>query len=49
MEKLQIRRMTIYGEVVNSPQEIIYVLVKIFLKTLNEFIKMKKYILFAYQ
>ena len=31
MEKLQIRRMTIYGEAVNSPQEIIYVLVKIFL------------------
>ncbi len=49
MEKLQIRRMTIYGEAVNSPQEIIYVLVKIFLKTLNEFIKMKKYTLFAYQ
>ena len=49
MEKLQIRRMTIYGEVVNSPQEIIYVLVKIFLKTLNEFIKIKKYNLFAYQ
>jgi hypothetical protein len=49
MEKLQIRRMTIYGEQVNSPQEIIYVLVKIFLKTLNEFIKIKKYNLFAYQ
>ena len=49
MEKLQIRRMNIYGEVVNSPQEIIYVLVKIFLKTLNEFIKIKKYNLFAYQ
>ena len=49
MEKLQIRRMTIYGEPVNSPQEIIYVLVKIFLKTLNEFIKIKKYNLFAYQ
>ena len=49
MEKLQIRRMTIYGESVTSPQEIIYVLVKIFLKTLNEFIKMKKYNLFAYQ
>ena len=42
MEKLQIRRMTIY-------QEIIYELVKIFLKTLNEFIKIKKYNLFAYQ
>jgi hypothetical protein len=49
MEKLQIRRMTIYGEVVSSPQEIIYILVKIFLKTLNEFIKLKKYNLFAYQ
>ena len=49
MEKLQIRRMTIYGEVVSSPQEIIYILVKIFLKTLNEFIKFKKYNLFAYQ
>ena len=49
MEKLQIRRMTIYGEVVSSPQEIIYQLVKIFLKTLNEFIKIKKYNLFAYQ
>ena len=49
MEKLQIRRMTIYGEPVNSPEEIIYVLVKIFLKTLNEFIKIKKYNLFAYQ
>ena len=49
MEKLQIRRMTIYGDPVGSPQEIIYVLVKIFLKTLNEFIKMKKYTLFAYQ
>ena len=49
IEKLQIRRMTIYGEVVNSPQEIIYVLVKIFLKTLYEFIKIKKYNLFAYQ
>ena len=49
MEKLQIRRMTIYGEVVNSPEEIIYVLVKIFMKTLNEFIKIKKYNLFAYQ
>jgi hypothetical protein len=49
MEKLQIRRMTIYGEVVSSPQEIIYILVKIFLKTLNEFIKIKKYNLFAYQ
>ena len=49
MEKLQIRRMTIYGEVVNSPEEIIYVLVKIFMKTLNEFIKLKKYNLFAYQ
>ena len=49
MEKLQIRRMTIYGEVVTSPQEIIYELVKIFLKTLNEFIKIKKYNLFSYQ
>ena len=49
MEKLQIRLMTIYGDPVGSPQEIIYVLVKIFLKTLNEFIKMKKYTLFAYQ
>ena len=49
MEKLQIRRMTIYGELVTSPQEIIYVLVKIFLKTLNEFIKIKKYNLYAYQ
>ena len=49
MEKLQIRRMTIYGDPIGSPQEIIYVLVKIFLKTLNEFIKMKKYTLFAYQ
>ena len=49
MEKLQIRRMTIYGEIVSSPQEIIYELVKIFLKTLNEFIKIKKYNLFAYQ
>ena len=49
MEKLQIRRMTIYGEMVESPQEIIYVLVKIFLKNLNEFIKIKKYNLFAYQ
>ena len=49
MEKLQIRRMTIYGEIVGSPQEIIYVLVKIFLKTLNEFIKIKKFTLFAYQ
>ena len=49
MEKLQIRRMTIYGEMVTSPQEIIYVLVKIFLKNLNEFIKIKKYNLFAYQ
>ena len=49
MEKLQIRRMTIYGEVVSSPQEIIYILVKIFLKTLNDFIKFKKYNLFAYQ
>jgi hypothetical protein len=49
MEKLQIRRMTIYGEMVSSPQEIIYVLVKIFLKNLNEFIKIKKYNLFAYQ
>ena len=49
MEKLQIRRMTIYGEVVSSPQEIIYILVKIFLKTLNEFIKLKKYNLFSYQ
>ena len=49
MEKLQIRRMTIYGDAVSSPQEIIYVLVKIFLKTLNEFIKIKKYNLFAYQ
>ena len=41
--------MTIYGEEANSPQEIIYVLDKLFLKTLNEFIKMKKYNLFAYQ
>ena len=49
MEKLQIRRMTIYGEEIKSPQEIMYVLVKIFLKTLNEFIKIKKYNLFAYQ
>jgi hypothetical protein len=49
MEKLQIRRMTIYGELVTSPQEITYQLVKIFLKTLNEFIKIKKYNLFAYQ
>ena len=49
MEKLQIRRMTIYGEQVSSPEEIIYILVKIFLKTLNEFIKIKKYNLFAYQ
>ena len=49
MEKLQIRRMTIYGEEIKSPQEIMYILVKIFLKTLNEFIKMKKYNLFAYQ
>ena len=49
MEKLQIRRMTIYGELVTSPQEIVYELVKIFLKTLNEFIKIKKYNLFAYQ
>ena len=49
MEKLQIRRMTIYGDPVTSPQEIVYVLVKIFLKTLNEFIKIKKYNLFAYQ
>ena len=49
MEKLQIRRMTIYGEEIRSPQEIIYVLVKIFLKALNEFIKIKKYNLLAYQ
>jgi len=49
MEKLQIRRMTIYGVSVSSPQEIIYILVKIFLKALNEFIKIKKYNLFAYQ
>ena len=49
MEKLQIRRMTIYGVSVSSPQEIIYILVKIFLKALNEFVKIKKYNLFAYQ
>ena len=49
MEKLQIRRMNIYGEEVDSPQGIIYVLVKIFLKTLNEFIKLKKFSLFGYQ
>ena len=29
-EKLQIRRVTIYGEAANSPQEIVYVLVKYF-------------------
>ena len=36
-------------QIINSPQEIIYVWDKLFLKTLNEFIKMKKYNLFAYQ
>lgn len=49
MEKLQIRRLTIYGEHVESPQMIIYVIIKIFLKTLNEMIKLKKFSCFGYQ
>ena len=49
MEQLQIRRLNIYGEIVESPQMIIYVIIKIFLKTLNEFIKLKKFSCFGYQ
>ena len=49
MEQLQIRRLNIYGENVESPQMIIYVIIKIFLKNLNEFIKIKKFSPFGYQ
>ena len=49
MEKLQIRRLSIYGESVQCPQMINYVVVKIFFKTLNEMIKMKKFSVFGYQ
>ena len=49
MEKLQIRRLSIYGEKVDTPQMIIYVIAKIFLKTLNEMIKIKKFSVFGYQ
>lgn len=49
MEKLQIRRLSIYGEHVESPQMIIYIIAKIFLKIMNEFVKLKKFSVFSYQ
>ena len=49
MEKLQIRRLGIYGEIVDSPQMILFVIVKIFLKIMNEMIKIKKFSEFGYQ
>lgn len=49
MEKLQIRRLSIYGEYAESPQMIIYVISKIYLKMMNEFIKLKKFSIYGYQ
>jgi hypothetical protein len=49
MEKLQIRRLSFYNEKIDSPQNIIYNIAKILLKSINEFIKLKKFSNFGYQ
>lgn len=49
MEKLQVRRLSIYGDKIDSSKMLIYIIVKILLKTINEFIKLKKFSGFAAQ
>ena len=49
MEKLQIRRLSFYNEKIETPQNIIYNIAKILLKSINEFVKLKKFSNFGYQ
>ena len=49
MECLHIRRLSIYNEDLDSPQNILFIITKIILKNINEFIKLKKFSIYGFQ